>query len=264
MDVIESPERRRFRRRSVVLTAGAAVLLAIAGGAVALRHDKPKQPTLPGWPAAGARAGDGNLRATAWRAWADRDPSVLIDRTAMVFAENWRQGERTVVLLATQDTGGTRIAVVLVNGKQAARFSTRRLDNDTRFITELVEVSGHSAVLAVAPGMKSVAVTTATPGAPRAEEADAAAVGGVLVPIAAGRTATRVILKGAGDTTIADRVPGADSSPQTPPAPLIVREFMEGERRVQIRTDGGSVTCQVVLADPENEAPTLVECPPAT
>jgi hypothetical protein len=117
-------------------------------------------------------------------------------------------------------------------------------------------------VLVVAPGLKSVTVTTAAVGAARADEVQATGRGGVLVPVPAGRTATRVVLKSQEGTTIADRVPGADSNPQTPPAPLIVSESVQGGRRVQIRRDGNGVTCRVVLADPTSDAPALVECPP--
>lgn len=262
-DLIESPAQRRyFTRRSVVLVAGAAVIVASAAVAVTLRPGKVEQPKLPGWPAAGARATDNQLRETAWRAWANRDLSVALERTATLFADEWRQGNRTVVVLATQDQVGVRIAVVLVDGQEAETFGTRSLPTDTKFITEVVEAGGQTAVLVLAPGMRSTVVSTAVPGAPRATETEATAEGGVLVPVAAGQTATRVVLKDHGGTVLADRVPGADLYRMTPPLPLIVSETAQGGRRVQIRSDGGGVTCRVVLADPETEAPALVECPP--
>jgi hypothetical protein len=131
------------------------------------------------------------------------------------------------------------------------------------FITDVVEANGQSAVLAVAPGMRSAIVSTAVVGAPRVEDTEVRAVSGALIPVTVGRTATRIVLKGTQDTPLVDRVPGADSSPQTPPAPLILRESVEGGRRVQIRSDGSGVTCRVILADPATDAPALVECPPA-
>lgn len=261
LDTITSPERRRLSRRSVTLVVGAAVAVAVAVAAVALRPEKVEQPTLPGWPAVGAKASDNQLRETAWQAWAARDPSVALERTATLFADEWREGQRTVVLLATPDTAGTRIAVVLVNGQQAERYSTRSLPTDARFITEVIEANGQTAVLAVAPQLRSAVLTTAVVGAPRATETETKATGAVLLPVVSGQTATRVILKDEPGTVIADRVPGADSSPQTPPAPLILSESVQSGRRVQIRSDGGEVTCRVVLAEPETEAPALVECP---
>ena len=59
---------------------------------------------------------------------------------------------------------------------------------------------------------------------------------------------------------LADRVPGADLSPPTPPAPLIISEQVQGGRRRQVRSDGGQVKCVVTLADMATEAPALVEC----
>jgi hypothetical protein len=245
----------------VIVLASAAALLAIAWGAVVLRPARVKQPTLPGWPAAGSRAGDNNLRATAWRAWAARDPSVQLDRTAMLFAEDWREGQRTVVLLATPTSLDIQVAVVLVNGKQAERFTARRVNADTHFITEQVEANGQTAVLAVAPGLRSAVVTTAAVGAPRATETATNAQGGLLFTVPAGQYATRLVLKNLGGAVIADRVPGADSNPETPPMPLIVSESVEGGRRVQIRGNGGFLTCDVTLADPATDSPALVVCP---
>ena len=265
-DIVESPERRQFSRRSVVLVAGAAVLLALAWGAVALRPEKVKQPTLAGWPAVGSRAHDNKLRKTSWQAWAKRDPSVKLERTAILFADDWREGQRTVVLLETQDvSGAVRVAVVLVNGQEAERYSTRRLTADRNYITEVVEANGQSAALAVAPGIRSVVLTTATVGAVRAQETEITASGGVLLPVPAGHTATRVVLKDERGKVLLDRLPGADEAAKTlPVVGLIVSESIDaGGRRVQIRSDGGGVTCQVVLADPETESPALVECPPS-
>lgn len=262
IDLIELPERRRLPRRAVALVAGTAVLLAIAWGAVALRPEKVEQPTLPGWPAVGVKASDNKLRETAWQAWARRDPSVKLEATATLFADEWHAGQRTVVLLATSEPN-VRLAVVLVNGDQAERYSTRSLPPDVRFVTEVVEANGQTAVLVVAPTMRSVVVTAATVGASRANEAETQATGGALLPVAAGQTATRVVLKDEHGGLVADRVPGADSSPQTPPAPLILsEEVLESGRHEQIRTDGSGVTCRITLADPASEAPALVQCPP--
>jgi hypothetical protein len=263
-DVIASPGRRHITRRSGILVVVAALLVAIAWEAIALRPEKPRQPTFPGWPGIGSRAHDNTLRETAWRAWSKRDPSIKLDSTAILFAENWREAQRTVVLLATPSAGGIRTAVVIVNGQQADRFSTRLLLGVTpSFMTEIVEFGDEAAIVAVAPAMHSVVITTATVGAPRADEVEVTARGGVLVPVAAGRTATRVVLKRKNGDVIADRVPGADDSPPTPPAPLIVSESTVGGVRVQIRRGDDGVTCRVVLGNPATEAPTLVHCPPS-
>jgi hypothetical protein len=267
LDVIEVGERRPRSRRSLLLAVLAAIAVGVSLVAVVVSRQSATPSATPtplaGWPAVGARAKDAELRTTAWRAWANRDPSVQLDRTTTLFAENWQQGHRTVVLLATQDSSGTtRIAVVLVNGAQAERLSARPLPADAQFVTEVIEANGQSAVLAVSPGMRSAVVSTAVVGAARAEDTAVEAVSGVLIPVAVGRTATRIVLKGTQDTILADRVPGADSSPQTPPAPLILRETVEGGRHVQFRSDGSGLTCRVVLADRETEAPAQVDCSP--
>ena len=264
-DVLESPERRHVGRRAKALMAGVAALLAVAWGAVALRPEQVEQPALPGWPAAGARAADNDLRERAWRAWARHDVSVALDRTAVLFADDWPAARRVVVVLGTPGELGARAATVLVAGDHADRVSTRRLNEGTRYFTEVLEADGQRAVLAVAPGLASVVVTTARVGDRLTHEAETTAAGGVLLPEAAGRYATRIVLEDRAGGVIADRIPGAELR-RTPTVPLILREWVRGGRRVHLRTDGADVRCEVVFPDPaEDDAPPLlVDCPPTS
>lgn len=262
-EVIESPPRRRWRRRSVALAACLVALPAVAWGAAALRPEPVAMPVLAGWPATGPRARDEALRQRAWRAWARHDPSVKLPRTAMLFAGDWPQGGRTVVLLASPTDVGVLTAVVLVDGESAERYGARRIVGDRGYLTEVIEADGHSAVLALAPGATRATVTTARTGAPRAEETQAAVAGGLLFPVPDGRTATRVVLRRGRDVVL-DRPPGADDSAERLPVlPLVVRETVEGGRRVQLRSDGRGTTCEVALGTPPDGAPTSVRCPRA-
>lgn len=264
-EVLGSPERAPLPRW--VLAAGAVVALAVAAAAafVALRPEPvpppPPPPTLPRWPAAGSRAGDETLRATAWRAWEARDPSVRLERTAMLFAEDWREAGRSVVVLAMPYPGHTAVAVLVVDGDRARRVSARTLNERERIVTAHVEEAGREAVVVVAPDAASVVVTHAAIGAPRAERVRVPARGGALVPVGAGRTPTRVVVRAEHGTVLADRVPGADHDPQHPPATLIRREAVLSDgTRIQVRTDGAGTTCEVLLPNPDTGMPAQSNC----
>jgi hypothetical protein len=263
-EVLESPERRPVPRWVLVLGAVVAVVVAAAAVVVARRPEPvpppPPPPILPGWPAAGSRAGDEALRATAWRGWAERDVSVRLEQAAMIDAEDWPEATRSVVVLAMPYPDHTTIAVLLVDGDRARRFTTRTLGDHERFVTEQVEVDGHRAVVVVAPDVRRVAVSQATVGGPRADVVTVPANGGALVPVAPHHTATRVVLRAEHGTVIADRVPGADHDPQHAPAPLIRREEVVYDGSlIQFRTDGAGLTCEVHLPGEEG-GPTQANC----
>lgn len=241
-------DRRKPRRWPLVLVAGIAVLSA-ARGVAALRPEPVPKPPRPvtAWAAAGSRAQDARLKEIAWRGWAAVDRSVRLDTTAMLVAEDWPDARRTVVLLAAPAAHGTQVAVMLVSGDRAERVATHRLyDGNPKWVAELVEAGGHSGVVAVAPGATRMVVTAAVTGASRAAEVERTVAGGAFVPVPDGQTATRVVLTDRTGRVLADRVPGSDLK-HTPPLPLVVSERVEGSRRVQTRTDGAGLTCEVGL-----------------
>ncbi|HWL36926.1 MAG TPA: hypothetical protein VNQ77_12090 [Frankiaceae bacterium] len=264
-EVLESPERDPLPRWIVALGVVVAVVVAAAGAYVALRPEPvpppPPPPTLPGWPAAGSRAGDQALRETAVRGWAERDASVTLEQAATLYAEDWREAGGSVVVLAMPYADHVTVAVLVVRDDEARRVSARTLDDRERVVTEHVEEAGRSAVVVVAPDAASVVVTSAAIGAPKAERIRVSARGGALVPVAAGRTATWVVVRAERGTVLADRIPGTDRDPEGTPTPLIRRETVTADgTRIQVRTDGAGTTCEVILANPATGTPAQASC----
>ena len=264
-DVIESPApRTRLPLRILLALAVVAAAVAVV---VARREDPPppppppRVPTLAGWPPAGPRADDQPLRETAWRAWAERDVSVRLDRTSVLYAGDWPEAAATVVVLANDQSDPPRLAMFVVENGRARRYSQRPLTPEVPYYTEVVEVAGRRAMVAIAPGARAATVTTARVGGVRARNATHRVVDGLLVPVEDGWFPTRVRLRAFDGTVLVDAVPGADLNPPgTPPLPLILSERVQGTRRVQQRGNRVDVLCEVTLADPESGAPMLVYC----